>query len=190
MHYTEAPFGVLPCLGSINQPQTHGTWEVGSMDKGAYGRKDRMVKTKRHDVYRERKKWPEPTRCVSCGAVFVKGRWTWETAAPDANEAVCPACRRVADHYPAGQVTLRGPFFEAHREELMNLLHNVEAQEKGGHPLERIMTLQEHDDHTEVTTTGIHLARRMGDALFRAYEGDLSVDYGDGEKSVRVQWQR
>jgi hypothetical protein len=34
--------------------------------------------------------------------------------------------------------------------------------------------------------TGIHLARRIGEALKHAYQGDLDFTYGDGEKGIRM----
>jgi len=41
-----------------------------------------------------------------------------------------------------------------------------------------------------VTTTGVHLARRIGEALSRSYKGEFSFQYGDGEKTLRVYWER
>ncbi|NBC18333.1 MAG: ATPase [Bacteroidetes bacterium] len=161
--------------------------------KGTIGQRERF-KSERHDVYQEQKKWPEPTRCPTCGAAFMDGRWTWETAPPSAQEVECPACRRIADAYPAGFVEIAGTFFEAHREELIGLIRNAAALEKGEHPLERLMAIERDEDAeaplTLVTTTGVHLARRIGDALARAYEGDLTIQYGDAEHQVRVHWAR
>ncbi len=48
------------------------------MDKGLYERQDRLIKEKRHDVYREWGKWPEPTICTGCSALFLNGRWSME----------------------------------------------------------------------------------------------------------------
>ena len=160
------------------------------MNKGLYGRKDRLIKEKRHDTYQERDKWPEPTRCPNCGALFVQGRWSWAEAPAGANEVICPACRRIADHYPAGYIEIKGPFLVEHQTEILNLLRNVEKQEKDKHPLERIMAITTEGDHPLITTTGIHLARRLGEALAHAYKGELSFQYADGEESIRVSWQR
>ncbi|QXD16355.1 ATPase [Rhodocaloribacter litoris] len=160
------------------------------MQKGQYGRKDRLIKTKRIDTYRPREKWPEPTRCTECNAVYTKGRWTWEPPPPGANETVCPACRRIADHYPAGYIELRGAFFETHREELLNLVRNVEQAEKALHPLERLIEIRQEDSQTVVTTTGVHVARRIGEALARSYEGEWTYQYGDGAKTIRARWER
>jgi NMD protein affecting ribosome stability and mRNA decay len=160
------------------------------MSRSLYGRKDRLIKEKRHDAYREDAKWPEPTVCTRCGAVFAGGRWTWQEAPAAANEVICPACRRIIDRYPAGTVEIEGLFFEDHYDEILNLIRNVAKQEQGGRPLERIMAITEEKHPTMVTTTGIHLARRIGEALSRAYKGELSLQYLDGEQRIKVRWQR
>ena len=160
------------------------------MHKGLLDRKDRLIQEKRHDVYQEGHKWPESTRCTECGALFVKGRWTWQEPPETVSDAICPACRRIADHCPAGYIEISGPFFPVHHEEILNLIHNVEKQEKGEHPLERIMMITTEQEPILVTTTGLHLARRLGEALTHAYKGDLSFRYADDETSIRVYWQR
>lgn len=157
--------------------------------KGTVGQKERF-KDARHDPYRARRKWPDPTRCPDCHAVFTEGRWTWEEASAPVREVKCPACRRIADRVPAGEVTLEGDFYAAHRGEIMNLLRSVEARESEERPLERIMSLSTNEREATVRTTGIHLARRLGDALARAYRGALEVQYGDADHSVRVHWRR
>jgi len=159
------------------------------MNKGRYGRNDKLIKEHRHDVYEE-KRGSEPSLCTECGALFVNGRWTWKKTGEYTNKMTCPACRRCADNYPAGYIQIKGEFFEEHRDEILNLLRNVEELEKGEHPLERIMLITNEDDHTLVTTTGVHIARRIGEALSRSYKGDFSFRYGEGEKSIRVYWQR
>jgi hypothetical protein len=160
------------------------------MDRSAFGRKDRLIKERRHDVYAEKRKRRDPTVCSECSALMTNGRWTWGKRPHDAREAVCPACRRIAERVPAGRIELEGPFFEAHREEIMNLVHNVETQEKNQHPLERIMTLRKGRRTAAVTTTGVHVARRIGETIASAYKGDLSIQYPPDEGSIRVYWQR
>lgn len=154
------------------------------------GRKDKLIKEKRHDVYQERNKWPEPTLCSACGALFVNGRWTWQEAPETVYQAVCPACRRISDRLPAGYVEVKGQFFEEHRAEILNLIRNIEKQEKDEHPLERIIAISTDSGFPVVTTTGLHLARRIGEALARAYKGQLSFHYPEAEESIRVHWQR
>jgi NMD protein affecting ribosome stability and mRNA decay len=160
------------------------------MDKGFFGRKDRLIKEDRHDTYREQGKYSDPTVCAKCGAFYARGRWSWNKAPGQCHEIVCPACRRIADKYPAGTIILEGPFFKEHREEILNLTRNVEAQEKNAHPMERIMDITHQNDHTIETTTGIHIARRIGEAIARSYKGELTCQYNRSDKSIRVWWRR
>lgn len=160
------------------------------MDKSQYGRRDRLVQEKQHDTYREDKKLPEPTVCTECNAVYIEGRWTWYEPSFKANKMLCPACRRIAEKNPAGYLELKGAFFKKHQQEMLNLIRNEEKEEKNERPLERIMDITEEDEQTLITTTGIHVARRIGEAVSRAYQGELSFTYGDGEKTIRVLWDR
>jgi len=148
------------------------------------------MQEKRHDAYKEWGKCSEPTVCSECGALFLGGRWSWNEPPEYANKTICPACQRIADNYPAGHMVLEGQFFEQHHEEILNLLHNEEKLEKGEHPMERIMSIVDEEGQTLVTTTGVHLARRIGEALAWAYQGDLDFKYGDAEQSIRVSWSR
>ncbi len=160
------------------------------MVKGRFSRKDKLIKQKRHDVYREREKIQEPALCNKCGALLVNSRWTWKEPPAETYEVTCPACRRKADKYPAGFIEIKGDFFEEHRAQIINLINNVEKQEKTERPLERIMDITDRKNDTLVTTTGVHIARRIGEALSQSYKGDFSFRYADDEKRIRVSWQR
>ena len=72
----------------------------------------------------------------------------------------------------------------------MHLIRNEAERESGEHPMNRLMDVRELPDRVEVATTDIHLPRRIGTALKRAYDGDLDVRFGDNEYSVRVVWRR
>lgn len=162
------------------------------MKKGHIFRQERarIFKDERNDVYRERQKYKEPTVCPNCSALFIKGRWTWqETTDEEIHEALCPACKRIEDNYPAGFVEMSGSFFEEHYGEIMHMIKNLERTESDEHPLERIMGIDSEKGKTMITTTGIHLPRRLGDALKHAYQGDLDISY-DAENYIRVSWQR
>ena len=150
----------------------------------------RIFDEPRHDPYEPAGKVREPTRCGECGAVYHSGRWHWGEAPEAARVDTCPACRRVRDKLPAGWLTIEGPFVAAHRATLTALVHNQAERERAEHPLNRIMRIDEHDDRIEVTTTDIHSPQRLGEALKRAHDGDLTVKYGKDEYSVRVNWRR
>ena len=153
-------------------------------------RRDKMIQPERHDVYRNRGKYQEPTVCGDCGALYEGGRWSWGKAPAGAARAVCPACRRIADRFPAGRVELSGDFYRDHRDEILNLVRNAEAAEKAERPMERIMAIADEAGRALVTTTGIHVARRIGESLARSYQGEMDYRYGDGEDSIRVVWAR
>ncbi len=154
-------------------------------------RRDRLVEDTRHDPYRADQKFPDATKCPVCGAVYREGRWRWLEESQAAGESLCPACQRIEDQYPAGILELRGPFLAEHREEILNLLTNLEARERAEHPLKRLMEISPVGEAVlRVTTTDSHLARAMGEALQHAYQGALDYQYSEGENLIRASWQR
>ncbi|CAL1240464.1 BCAM0308 family protein [Candidatus Methylocalor cossyra] len=154
-------------------------------------RQDRLLRERVHDPYQTRKKLVEPTVCPECGALYHAGRWQWGSALAAAQRELCPACQRLHDRCPAGFLTLTGAFLAAHREEILNLLHHVEAREKAEHPLRRLMAVvEEADDRVSATFTDPQLARAVGEAIHDAYQGQLDYDYQDDEFLLRVHWQR
>jgi len=85
---------------------------------------------------------------------------------------------------------LSGAFFDAHREEVLRVVRNHEQHERTEHPLKRIMAIEQQGDATLVTTTDIHLARGIGEAVHHAYHGELELHYNPGENQLRAYWQR
>lgn len=145
------------------------------------------------DPYQDDRRTPsEPTVCPDCGAVYQAGRWAWVSPAPEgANQEPCPACQRVRDRFPAGTITLEGGFLAEHRDEIFGLVQNQAEAERQEHPLNRIMEIDEAGpEAVTITTTDIHLPRRILEALHRAYEGDMEFTYGDDETSLRGRWAR
>lgn len=153
-------------------------------------RRDRLIRETRHDPYAAYEKPPEPTVCPECDAVFRQGRWRWAAGPFDAPRSLCPACRRIRDDYPAGYITVHGDFTAAHRDEILNLARNVAERERADHPLKRIMAMREQDDTLHMTTTDVHLARSIGEAMHAAYAGDLDYQYEKDETIIRVSWSR
>ncbi|MCM2307362.1 MAG: BCAM0308 family protein [Sulfuritalea sp.] len=153
-------------------------------------RRDRLLQEQTQDTYKLKGKLSEPTVCPDCGAIFRDGRWLRGDAPPGAHRETCPACHRVKDHYPAGFVSLAGTFFATHRDEIMSLVHHEEQREGQTHPLKRIMAVEAQDDGVTVTTTDVHLARSIGDAVHHAYQGELEFHYKPDENLLRVHWTR
>ncbi len=142
------------------------------------------------DSYKTSGKLPEPTVCPGCGAVYHKGRWQWLPKPDKPHEQLCPACHRIRDECPAGYVTFAGGFLAQHRDEILHLVRNHGDRVKEEHPLERIIAVVDHDGGVMVTTTDIHLARGIGEAVENAYRGELEFHYNEGENLLRVRWQR
>ena len=155
-------------------------------------RMDRRIAEHVHDPYKTRLKLPGGTVCPECGAVFDGGRWQWPTNPPSdsAHREICQACHRIRDAYPAGWITIDGGFVAAHREEIEHLVRHQESLEKGEHPLHRIIGIKPQKGGLVVTTTDIHLPRRIGEALHHAYEGQLDFHYEEEAYRLRVHWTR
>jgi len=151
-------------------------------------RQDGIFQEREHDAYKAKGKLAEPSVCSQCGAVFHRGRWQWLEAPTDAHNVICPACRRIHDHFPAGYLTMKGDFFNKHRDEIMSLVRHYEKHMRTEHPLKRIMAIEDNDGTTLVTTTDIHLVRGIGEALHHAYQGDLEFHYNSEQNLLRVSW--
>jgi hypothetical protein len=143
-----------------------------------------------HDPLQAQEKMTEPMVCKNCQAVFRKGRWQWLAPPKNARQGQCPACKRIQQKMPAGYVTIEGAFALDHRDELLRLIHHLENHEKAEHPLKRIMWTEQREDGLLVTTTDIHLAHGIGEALHHAYKGELDAQFNDAEYLLRVRWRR
>ena len=152
-------------------------------------RQDRLIHERRHDSCKSTSKPLGPVVCPVCNAVFKNGRWQWLESWPlDCPQAICQACQRIRDNYPAGIVTMSGDFIRKHRQEVVNLARNHEWEERTRHPLHRIISIEEHPDTVVVATTDIHLPKRIGRALQRAGKGRLALHYDPETCFVRVNW--
>jgi hypothetical protein len=142
------------------------------------------------DPYKRSQKTHEPCVCPQCGAVFREGRWHWSSRPADAHEELCQACHRINDRYPAGILTLSGPFVEQHRAEMIRLARHQEQTEKQDHPLNRIIDIEETPERIVINTTDIHLPRRIAEAQKRAYRGKVDFHYDEDGYFVRINWHR
>ncbi len=173
---------------SISEPEDAGK---DMKQKKSRQRRDRLLRERIHDPYKLRLKLQDPAVCPQCGAVYEGNRWRWAEKRPtDAQETLCQACQRINDDYPAGEVTLSGHFLQDHKSEILRLARNQEELEKGERPLHRIMNIEEGSEEVVITTTDIHLPRRIGEALHRAYKGDFDFHYDEEGYFVRVHWKR
>ena len=140
------------------------------------------------DPYQRQQKLDDDTICPQCGAVYHKGRWQWGARPQSGHEALSPACRRISDKFPAGVVELRGALGRQQKDEIVRLARHQEEAEKGEHPLNRIINIEEDADGIIINTTDIHLPRRIGEAVKRAFHGSLNEGFDQGGYFVRVKW--
>ena len=153
-------------------------------------RREQLLQEVVHDTYKLPRKLAEPARCRDCGAVYRDGRWTWAARGGPAHAVRCPACQRVRDAMPAGYVRLAGEYFGAHRSEILRRVRACERAERDEHPLERIMAIAPAGGGALVTTTGVHLARRIAQALRHSFKGELESRYHKAENVLRASWNR
>lgn len=142
-----------------------------------------------NDPYRARRKAAEPVACPDCGAVQEAGRWRWREALPGSTKMRCPACQRIHDHLPAGEVQLSGEFLATHRDEVLARIQHVAERTRKRYALQRIMDIEEDDRQIRITTTSPHLARSLGTALQDSFKGTLDLD-AHAQGSPRVHWTR
>lgn len=150
----------------------------------------RGVTSRRPSVYRRAAKAAGGLVCKDCGIIQHAGEWYFG-APPLARLTTgrCPACRRVADKYPAGTLRVPTSFLAGRQRDVLRLVRNIAAAEKLEHPLERLMTIEEADGHMVVTTTGIHLARALAHKLAKQFHRKPRFRYADGEELVFVEWR-
>jgi hypothetical protein len=155
-------------------------------------RRDQFIQERIHDPYKARAKDDGPAECPQCLAVYDDGRWRWTAnrSKEGAEKELCPACHRINDNYPAGEIHIGGAFAMAHFQEIENLIHNCQARETQEHPLSRVMAIRADTDEMIVTTTDIHLPRVIANALERAFKGQATFHYDLEGYFARVHWSR
>ncbi|MHB8056687.1 MAG: BCAM0308 family protein [Desulfuromonadaceae bacterium] len=144
------------------------------------------------DVYKESGGVKGGGYC-GCGAVFINKRWRHGGHGglqADGQELVCPACRRVADHNPAGIVSLSGSYFTEHKTEIENQIHNTAEEEFIKNPLGRVMEAVYENNGVTITTTDEKLTEKIGRSVFKSHAGELSITWSDADSPVRVSWSR
>ncbi len=163
-----------------------------SKTTGPGARRDRpirRVEPRQHDTYRDPAKPKQPTVCDGCGAFWQGGRWTWGPApAGDLARGACPACRRIRDRYPAGTIRLH-PRYDEHADEIRGMIANVEEVERAEHPLERVMEVRATGDGLEITTTGLHIARRLAARLERRFHEKPDLRYPPEQNRIVVDFR-
>jgi hypothetical protein len=146
------------------------------------------------DTYLPRLSPKEVIQCTGCGAFYHRRHWA--LAAPagfnvptHAHPVYCPACRKTKEHYPSGELSLRG-MDSAERREILRILRNEEEQARSKNPLERIMSMAQQNGEWKVETTTEKLAQRLGRSVRKARGGKLAYKWAHNNKFVRVVWEQ
>jgi NMD protein affecting ribosome stability and mRNA decay len=148
------------------------------------------------DPYLPRKGPLEVGVCPDCHAINRKKRWYLDEAKyvflarTGAVLRRCPACRKIADGFPSGVVTLHGGFLRIHRDEILSIVRNEERRACETNPLERIMEIRDADESVEILTTDEKLAQRIGREIRKAYRGTVSYKWSEDVNLLRVNWTR
>ncbi|HUL96592.1 MAG TPA: hypothetical protein VLT89_11300 [Usitatibacter sp.] len=95
---------------------------------------------------------------------------------------------RHRHHLAGGIVTLGGPYFAEHRDEILNVVKAREAHHHADDPAKKILAIEAADDGVVVSTTEAHLARAIAHALHDAFKGTVEITQGD--KPFRADWRR
>ena len=133
-------------------------------------------------------------QCSGCGAFYYRRRWTLKrpTRVPSSvhfNRTFCPACRKINEKYPSGELHLLG-LEAADRRAVVSNLRNEEGRAREKNPLERIMNLEASNGHWKVETTTEKLAQRLGRSLRKARGGNVQYKWSHNNKFVRVTWHK
>lgn len=132
-------------------------------------------------------------QCTGCGAFHYRRHWTLTpptgfSSQIHSHPVFCPACRKIQDRFPGGELTLR-TVEAANRDEIARILRNEESQAREKNPLERIMHMDATDGGWRVETTTEKLAQRLGRSIKKARGGKLAYKWGHNNKFVRVVWE-
>lgn len=159
-----------------------------TLKTGGQDRRDRLLHEHNHDPCQEDAKRPGPAACPECQASHHRGQWRREQPQPGARAELRPACQRIRDHYPAGEVWVVDGGDSAKRAELVALIRHQDVGEKARHPLNRIMRIEQRTDPLLVQTTDSHLPHRLGEALLHAHKGRLETHYDEAGCFATVRW--
>jgi NMD protein affecting ribosome stability and mRNA decay len=140
----------------------------------------------------------EAAICTQCHALYQGKRWFFDeksyerlAGTSQVREAVCPACRKINDHYAEGLLTLSGEFFVQHQEEIVKLLEKEAARVRARSVMDRIIQMTPGEaGQLVVETTTDKLAQRLGHTIYKAYKGDLNFRWGEIDRFARVYWSR
>ncbi len=163
-----------------------------------FGISDKRGRTRTsNDPYVPESGMKEPAVCRECHSIYRNKRWHLQPQEavtlmddPATQIVCCPACLKIAEHYPEGIVTLRGDYLWEHEREIRNILSNEAERVMAKNPAARIMQMTKQDGSMVIETTEQKLAEHLGRTLNRAHHGELQVNWSSSPRICRVNWER
>jgi len=73
---------------------------------------------------------------------------------------------------------------------MIHLARHQEEADREEHPLDRIISIEEGAHGVAINTTDIHLRRRIGEAVKRAFHGEIEDNFQKDGYFVRVNSTR
>ena len=90
----------------------------------------------------------EASLCTSCQALYQNKRWFFNeelsgklAGTHKVKEVLCPACRKIEDHYVEGYLTLSGDFLVEHKAELVTLIEKEAGRVAKRSVMDRIIQM-------------------------------------------------
>jgi hypothetical protein len=94
----------------------------------------------------------------------------------------------IADGRFAGELRASGTYVAGHHAEVEQLIRNEARRAAQDNPLARIVRLDRTADGLTVRTTTEHLAKRIGQALHKAFHGTVRYHFSHENKFAHVIW--
>jgi len=108
----------------------------------------------------------------------------------DVKSGLCPGCERVEKKMVDGVVLIKGDFLKDHKDEALNLIHNIAEKKRKKNVAARVFKMRETSEGFSIETTDQALAELIGKEFERAFSGKLDIQWLEGESFVRVNWER
>ena len=138
-------------------------------------------------------RFPEPSACEGCGAIFSKRVWRQGRRVTVAflegvNWTTCPACEQTRRATGLGRLLLRGDLPVAEEARIRRRIANVVARATHTQPEHRVSSIERRGNVIEVLTTSQKLAHRIAREIQKAFGGRVTYAWSD-DGSLFATWR-
>ena len=89
-----------------------------------------------------------------------------------------------------GRVVLRGKYAELNEGAIVKRLEHVAERQRGKGFESPLLSFERTADGLEVVTESQELAQRLARELKKAFHGEATYKWSDGDRSLRATWER